>query len=112
MIRLRVPAQSARPGPPLSPVLGAHQIKPADFIGRFNELSAGWSVGVPVGVTVHKGATLVVRVSGPSTGVLLRGVRPTRTALWGILTLRGNTTPGGAATLLGGLRSLGLPVRR
>ena len=116
MIRLKVPAQQAKPGPPLSPVLGQHQIKVAEFVTEFNRQSVGWTPGVPLGVVINKkGSKFTLRVSPPTFGLLLRGFPPgglTRGGLWGVLCFRfGNPTPHHFRTLLGTLKSLGLLVR-
>ena len=116
MIRLQVPPQHAKPGPPLSPVLGQHQIKVAEFVTEFNRQSAGWTPGVPLGVLVHKqGSKFTLRVAPPAFGLLLRGFPPggiPRRHLWGVLLFRfGSPTPRQARTLLGTLKSLALRVR-
>ena len=101
----------------MSPVLGQHQIKPAEFIPQFNSLSEGYTPGTPLGVQIHKsGSKWTLRVAPPSVGVLLggaaRGGRLCREGLWGALTFRpGGVTPPRARTLLGTLRSLGFGVR-
>ena len=105
MIRLIVPAQQARPGPPLSPVLGQHAIKPADFVTRFNGATTEWTPGVPLRVRLTKGATpaawgLAV-VGVPVAGVLPRV--PTRSDLWTLT----RADPARGRTLLGTLRSFG-----
>ena len=108
VIRLRVPAQAAKPGPPLSPILGQHQIKVAEFVTQFNTASAGWTPGTPLGVRIHKtGAVWSLRVVPPGVGVTLGGVRSrglTRADLWASLV---RASPGEARTLFGTLRSLG-----
>lgn len=116
MIRLVVPAQQAKPGPPLSPVLGQHQIKPTEFIPQFNAASAGYTPGTPLGVRISKmGPKWTFQVAPPTVGILLSGVthsgRVDRIDLWGVLLQRGNATPRGAKTLLGVLRSLGVIPR-
>ena len=116
MIRLRVPSQQAKPGPPLSPVLGQHQIKVAEFVAEFNRQSAGWAPGVPLGVTVQKtGTKFTLRVGVPTFSVLFRGFSPrgvSRETLWAAAVFRfGEPTPRHVRTLLGTLRSLGLRVR-
>jgi hypothetical protein len=114
MIRIRVPAQQAKPGPPLSPVLGQHQIKVAEFVTQFNAASAGWSPGTPLGVRIHKeGTRWSLKVVPPPQVVLLGGLVQSglvpREDLWA--SLGGNPTPGEVVTLLGTLRSLGWGVR-
>lgn len=116
MIRLKVPAQQAKPGPPLSPILGQHQIKVAEFVTEFNRQSTGWTPGVPLGVLIHKqGPKFTLRVAPPAFTLLLRGVTAgdlPREHLWGVLVFRfGVPTPHQVRTLLGTLRSLALRVR-
>ena len=118
LIRLRAPAGEARPGPALSPVLGQHQIRVAEFVTEFNRASAGYAPGTPLGVKVHKlgGTKFALRVAPPGVGLLLRGAtrgaRLTRGALWGVLCFRwGSPRPAHLRTALGTLRSLGLRVR-
>lgn len=116
MIRLKVPAQQAKPGPPLSPVLGQHQIKVAEFVTEFNRQSGGWTPGVPLGVTIQKqGSKFTLRVAPPALTVLFRtpgGGDLSRGYLWGVLLFRfGVPHPRHARTFLGTLRSLGLRVR-
>jgi hypothetical protein len=111
IIRLRVPAQSAKPGPPLSPVLGQHQIKVAEFVTQFNGQTTSWTSGTPLGVRIHKapgGWSLTVVPPGVVTtlgGAHSRGL--TRSDLWAYLVHFRAATPVGARTLLGTLRSIG-----
>ena len=111
VIRLRVPAQAAKPGPPLSPVLGQHQIKVAEFVSQFNAASGGWTLGTPLGVRVYKvGPTWSLRVLPPGLTTTLGGVHAgglTREDLWAYLVHFQGATPAGARTLFGNLRSLG-----
>jgi hypothetical protein len=114
MIRIRVPAQQAKPGPPLSPVLGQHQIKVAEFVTQFNTASASWTPGTPLGVRIHKEGTRWTLVVTPPPaviylgGLLQAGVLP-REDIW--VALGGNPTPTQVATLFGTLKSIGWGVR-
>jgi len=54
LTRLTAPAGEARPGAPLTPILGQQQIKPADFIAEFHRLSVGYTPGVPLGCRIYK----------------------------------------------------------
>jgi len=54
IIKLYVPAMEARPGPPLAPILGQHQINIVEFCKEFNKISAIWSPSVPLPVKVRK----------------------------------------------------------
>lgn len=114
MIRLRVLAQQAKPGPPLSPVLGQHQIKVAEFVTQFNAASADWTPGTPLGVRIHKeGTRWSLKVLPPPKvillGGLLQGTYISREDVWAVL--GGNATPTQVKTLLGTFRSLGWEVR-
>lgn len=109
MIRIRVPAQQAKPGPPLSPVLGQHQIKVAEFVNQFNIASASWAPGTPLGVRIYKeGTRWSLKVLPPPPVVLLGGLVRfgfvTREDIWAVL--GGNPTPRDVNTLFGTLRSL------
>jgi len=112
VIRLRVPAQSAKPGPPLSPILGQHQIKVAEFVTQFNAASGGWAPGTPLGVRIHKvGSVWTLQVCPPGAVTTLGGVRNqgggkiSLPDLWA--SLPPGATPTQVATLLGTLKSLG-----
>jgi hypothetical protein len=115
MIRIRVPAQQAKPGPPLSPVLGQHQIKVAEFVTQFNAASGGWAPGTPLGVRIYKdGTRWTLKVLPPPPVVFLGGlVTPggviSREDLWA--SLGSNPTPTRVITLFGTLRSLGWTVQ-
>jgi len=110
MIRLRVPAQQAKPGPPLAPILGQHQIKVADFVSRFNTASSGWTPGTPLGVQIHKiGSNWTLKIKPPTLPILLsayRGKVP-RSDLW---VLAQSLPPRRVRTLFGSLQSLGWEV--
>lgn len=111
VVRLRVPAQTAKPGPPLSPVLGQHQIKVAEFVTQFNLASTGFTPGTPVGVRIYKtGQTWTLQVCPPGAVTSLGGVRQGGKInildLWASLSSRRHT-PQEVRTLLGTLKSLG-----
>ena len=118
MIRLKVPAQQAKPGPPLSPILGQHQVKVAEFVTEFNKLSAGWTPGVPLGVQIQKqGTKFTLRVAPPGVGLLVRsssrGGFLAREDLWGVVLFRfGRAEPHLVKTVLGTLKSFALRVPR
>jgi ribosomal protein L11 len=107
VIRLVVPAALARPGPPLSPVLGQHAVKVADFVAEFNRVTAGFTPGVPVVTRVTKlpGNKFVLRVTGPTAYSLLRGARRNPPGLYDVVRVTGSVTPARARTVLGTLRS-------
>lgn len=113
VIRLRVPAQTAKPGPPLSPILGQHQIKVAEFVTQFNIASAGFTSGTPLGVRIHKvGTTWTLQICSPGAVIALGGVRHHQGGklspldVWGSFA-SGEQTPHRVRTLLGTLKSLG-----
>src|SRR6185312_7727877 len=49
-----VPAAEAKPGPPLAPILGQHQVNLIEFCKEFNKLSLNYINGVPLMVKVLK----------------------------------------------------------
>lgn len=113
VIRLRVPAQSAKPGPPLSPILGQHQIKVAEFVTQFNLASAGFTPGTPLGVRIHKvGTSWTLQVCPPGAVTAFGGARHLEGGklnpldVWGSFSLE-KQTPHQVRTLLGTLKSLG-----
>lgn len=117
MTKLTVPAAAARPGPPLSPILGQAQVKVADFVTQFNSLTAEYIPGVPLGVRVTKaGQKFTLRVRPPAVVVLLWGCAigrvVNRVDLWGCTYFRyACVTPAGVTTTLGTLKSAKLTVR-
>lgn len=105
--RVRVPANQAKPGPPLAPVLGQQQVKPADFIAEFHRQSAGYTDGVPLHVRGWKvGGRLRLAVCPPAYHLVLRGA-PTAVDLYTALVYRLDRppTPADARTLFGAARS-------
>jgi ribosomal protein L11 len=53
-IKIFVPSAEAKPGPPLAPILGQHQVNLIEFCKEFNKLSLAWTNGVPLAVKVIK----------------------------------------------------------
>jgi large subunit ribosomal protein L11 len=53
-VKMYVPATEAKPGAPIAPILGQHQINAIEFCKRFNELSAIYESGVPLPTTIIK----------------------------------------------------------
>lgn len=100
----------------MSPVLGQHAVKVADFVAEFNKVTAGYTPGVPLRVRLTKVSptkfTFVTRP--PPVYYLVRSVcsarRVGRTALWDVLRAAGPTGPAAAAALLGTVRSTGWTV--
>lgn len=118
MTKLIAPAGTARPGPPLSPILGQAQIKVADFVTQFNAATAGYTPGFPLGCRVTRvgGTKFTLVVRPPAVALLLIGVASgrvlARADLWDCLRFRwGGVTPTVVATGLGTAKSLGLQVR-
>lgn len=116
LTRLTAPAGEARPGAPLTPILGQQQIKPADFIAEFHRLSVGYTPGLPLGCRLHKvGTKFTLRVAPPSWTVLATSAATGRTLrredLYHLAHYRGMATPRGVATVLGTLRSLGFHLK-
>lgn len=113
LIRLTAPAGEARPGAPLTPILGQQQIKPVDFITEFHRLSTGYTPGVPLGCRIHKTGPnkFTLRVAPPSWTILLTSGAVARTLaredVYHLACYRGMATPVGVATLFGTLKSLG-----
>jgi ribosomal protein L11 len=108
MFRLVVPAGEAKPGPALSPVLGQHQIKPAEFVAEFNRASAGYEPGTPLNVRVTRlgGTAFRLVVCPPTWTTRLSGVagRLRRADLW--FALGADPTPRAVRTALGTLKSV------
>jgi len=118
MTKLVVPAGLARPGPPLSPILGQAQIKVADFVTQFNALTVEYAPGVPLPTVVVKTSAtkFTLQVATPTVATLLWGTTVGRTVsrvdLWGIVLFRyGRVTPAAVVTVLGTLKSTRLTAR-
>lgn len=121
MIKLFAPAQQAKAGPPLSPILGQHQIKVAEFVTRFNEATSMYTPGTPLGVRILKINTTQwnLQVLPPRPGTLVKslqlstpGLKVDRKDLWGVLNFynlhqTGEHTPQEVRILLGTLKSFG-----
>ena len=112
MIRLRLPAQQAKPGPPLSPILGQHQIKVAEFVTQFNAASVDWTPGTLLGVRIHKkGTTWRLEVLPPGGATLLGALQVDRILAREDLWVATAGVPHRVRTLLGTLKSLGWGVK-
>lgn len=120
MFRLVAPAKQARPGPPLAPILGQHQIKVADFITEFNRQTAHYVEGVPLGCRITKlpgVGKFTLLVTPPSWSTLLfsldQGGWVDRIALYTALYYRLGRRPDPAdlSTVLGAVRSCRLQLR-
>lgn len=71
-----VPAQQAKPGQPLAPILGQLQIKVQDFITEFNKQTTDYVEGLPLGCRIRKftGSTrFILSVQPPTWFELLKG---------------------------------------
>lgn len=73
-IRLFVPAQEAKMGPPLAPILGQHQINLMEFCKEFNKQSANYVTGVLLPVRIRKleGNKFSMRISPPTLNFVLQ----------------------------------------
>jgi len=73
-VDLIIPAQNARLGPPVGPVLGQVKIKVKDFCTLFNEATLKFKPGLPLRVTVFvfKNESFSFLIKPPSTSFLLK----------------------------------------
>jgi hypothetical protein len=69
IIKLEVPAGAARPGPPIGPVLGQHQLNTAEFCKEFNKLTDKMEQGTNIPVLIFKKAdkTFDIKLKAPTT---------------------------------------------
>jgi ribosomal protein L11 len=117
LTRLTAPAGEARPGAPLTPILGQQQIKPADFITEFHRLSTGYTPGLPLGCRLYKTGPnkFTLRVAPPALTILLTSAAVSkvvdRNDLYHLAHYRGMAYPAGVSTLLGTLTSLGFHLK-
>lgn len=76
-IRLFVPAQEAKMGPPLAPILGQHQINLMEFCKEFNKQSTEYASGVLLPVRVRKleGNKFVLYIRPPTIHFVLQQVQ-------------------------------------
>ncbi|RYX87482.1 hypothetical protein EON73_01305 [bacterium] len=72
MFRIQVLSQEAKPGAPLSPILGQQQIKVSDFVLKFNQQSKDYINGFPLTCRVYKlsSTQFEIKVCPPSLSVL------------------------------------------
>ena len=120
MFRLVAPVKQARPGPPLAPILGQHQIKVVDFIAEFNRQTVCYVEGLPLGCRITKlpgVGKFTLLVTPPTWSTLLfsldRGGWIGRAALYTALYYRLGRLPDPAdlSTVLGVVRSCRLQLR-
>ena len=73
-LNLIIPAQTAKLGPPVGPILGQVKIKVKDFCTMFNEATAVFAPGLPLPVTVcvFKNEIFKFYIKTPSTSFLLK----------------------------------------
>ena len=73
-LNLIIPAQSAKLGPPVGPVLGQVKIKVKDFCTMFNDATMVFAPGLPLPVTVcvFKNEIFNFYIKTPSTSFLLK----------------------------------------
>jgi hypothetical protein len=69
IIKLEVAAGAAKPGPPIGPVLGQHQLNTAEFCKEFNKLTEKMEQGVNIPVLIFKRAdrTFEIKLKTPTT---------------------------------------------
>lgn len=79
-VNLIIPAQTAKLGPPVGPVLGQVKIKVKDFCTQFNEGTAQFKMGLPLPVVVfvYKNETFDFMVKTPTTTFLLKTMQKTK----------------------------------
>ncbi len=75
-LNLVIPAQTAKLGPPVGPVLGQVKIKVKDFCTMFNDATNVFLPGLPLRVTVcvFKNETFNFFIKTPSVSFLLKNV--------------------------------------
>jgi ribosomal protein L11 len=73
---LIVPAQSAKLGPPVGPILGQVKIKVKDFCTAFNDITNIYPTGFPVRVVVfvYKGESFDFIIKSPSVSFLIKNI--------------------------------------
>lgn len=84
LIRLRIPAQQATPGPPIGPQLGSKGLKAIDFVRKFNDTTAGkvadepgkhYQAGVPLRVALRvnpQEKTYETEIRAPETAHMIK----------------------------------------
>lgn len=75
-LNLVIPAQNAKLGPPVGPVLGQIKIKVKDFCSLFNESTNRFKPGLPLPVTVcvFKNETFSFFIKTPTSTFLLKNM--------------------------------------
>lgn len=75
-LNLVIPAQNAKLGPPVGPVLGQVKIKVKDFCTLFNDATNKFKSGLPLPVTVcvFKNETFSFFIKTPTTSFLLKNI--------------------------------------
>ena len=73
-VSLIIPAQTAKLGPPVGPVLGQVKIKVKDFCTLFNDATSQFKLGLPLRVIVFvfKNETFNFIILPPSNSFLLK----------------------------------------
>jgi large subunit ribosomal protein L11 len=73
-VNLVIPAQTAKLGPPVGPVLGQVKIKVKDFCTLFNDTTSIFKLGLPLPVTVFvfKNETFNFLIKTPTVSFLLK----------------------------------------
>lgn len=75
-VNLIIPAQTAKLGPPVGPVLGQVKIKVKDFCTMFNDATAQKKFGLPLPVVVfvYKNEIFNFYIKTPTTSFLLKNL--------------------------------------
>lgn len=75
-VDLIIPAQTAKLGPPVGPVLGQVKIKVKDFCTSFNDVTSKFKLGLPLPITVfvYKNDTFNYIIKTPTTSFLLKNL--------------------------------------
>ena len=75
-VDLIIPAQTAKLGPPVGPILGQVKIKVKDFCTLFNDSTSKFKTGLPLNVSVfvYKNETFNFYIKTPSASFLLKNL--------------------------------------
>lgn len=73
-IKLQVPAQDAKPSPPVGPALGQHGVNIMEFCKAFNAQTQTYEKGLtlPVVITVYADRSFTFIIKSPPASVLLK----------------------------------------
>ena len=73
-IKLQVPAQDAKPSPPVGPALGQHGVNIMEFCKAFNAQTQTYEKGLilPVVITVYADRSFTFIIKSPPAAILLK----------------------------------------